>query len=187
MTPGQCDRHRVTRSFEVSVATDQERPGTREDVHEEFHLRRGRSLELVLRPDDEVGGAAEGALDGLAELRDLVPIHTPHNEDVDVAVRPIGSGREGSEYQCDADLMKGRQAGCENLDWGCSEAERRADASSVRVVRIDGPEAQIAEAPTIECLTTKRILSARAPRNSQPSGDLHHHPRHRGKSSARQS
>jgi len=148
MAPGQCDRHRVARSFEVSVATDQERPGTREDVHEEFHLRRGRSLELVLRPDDEVGGAAEGALDGLAELRDLVPIHTPHNEDVDVAVRPIGSGREGSEYQCDADLMKGREAGCESLDWGCGEAERRPDTSSVRAVRVDGPETEIAEAAT---------------------------------------
>ena len=91
MTPGQCDRHRVTRSFEVRVATDQERPGTREDIREEVQLRRGRPLELVLRPDDEIGRAGEVALDGLAELRDLVPIHAPHNEDVDVAVRPIGS------------------------------------------------------------------------------------------------
>ena len=32
MTPGHCDRHRVTRSFEVSVVTDQERPRAREDV-----------------------------------------------------------------------------------------------------------------------------------------------------------
>ena len=97
MTPGQCDRHRVTRSFEVSVATDQERPWAREDVREEVHLRPGRSLEFVLRPDDEICRPAEVALDGLAELRDLVPIHAPHNEYVDVAVRAIGSGREGSE------------------------------------------------------------------------------------------
>jgi len=87
----------VTRSFEVSVATDQERSCAREDVREEGHLGCGRALELVLRPDDEVGGSAEVALDGLAELRDLVPIHASHNEYVDVAVRPIGSGREGSE------------------------------------------------------------------------------------------
>ena len=148
MTPGQCDRHRVTRSFEVSVATDQERPGTREDVREEVHLQWGRPLELVLRPDDEVGGAAEVALDGLAELRDLVPIHAPHDEYVDVAVRPIGRGCEGSEYQCDADLMKGRQAGRESLKWGCSETERRPHASNVRTVRVDGPEPEIAQAPT---------------------------------------
>jgi len=146
MAPGQCNRHRVTRSFEVSVATDQEGPGTREDVREEVQLGCGRPLELVLRPDDEVGRPAEVALDGLAKLRDLVPIHTPHNEDVDVAVRSIGSGREGSEYQCDADLMKGRQAGCESLDWGCGKAESRPDASSLWTVRVDGPEAQIAEA-----------------------------------------
>ena len=148
MTPGQCDRHRVTRSFEVSVATDQERPRTREDVREKFHLGCGGSLELVLRPDDEIGWAAEVALDGLAKLRDLVPIHAPHNEYVDVAVRPIGCGCEGSEYQCDADLMKGRQAGCERLEWGCSEAERRPHASNVRTVRVEGPEAEIADAPT---------------------------------------
>ena len=86
MAPGQCDRQRVTRSFEVSVATDQERPRAREDVREKFHLRRGRPLELVVRPDDEVGRPAEVALDGLAELRDLVPIHAPHDEYVDVAV-----------------------------------------------------------------------------------------------------
>src|SRR5439155_5923713 len=109
----------------------------------------GRPLELVLRPDDEIGRPAEVALDGLAELRDLVPIHTPHNEDVDVAVGPIGSGREGPEYQCDADLMKGRQAGRESFDWGCSEAERRPHSSSVRAVRVDGPEAEIAEAPAL--------------------------------------
>src|SRR5205814_8849929 len=135
MAPGQCGRHRVTRSFEVSVATDQERPRAREDVREKRHLRRGRPLELVLRPDDEVGGAAEVALESLAELRDLVPIHAPHNEDVDVAVRSISCGCEGSEYKCDGDLMKGRQAGCESLKWGCSEAERRPHASSVRAVR----------------------------------------------------
>ena len=97
MTPGQCDRHRVTRSFEVSVATDQERAGTREDVREEGHLGCGRALEFVLRPDDEVGRATEVALDALAKLRDLVPIHPPHNENVDVAVRSIGRGCEGSE------------------------------------------------------------------------------------------
>jgi len=149
MTPGQCDRHRVTRSFEVSVATDQERSGTREDVHKEFDLRRGRALELVLGPDDEVGGATEVALDRLAKLGDLVPIHTPHNEYVDVAVRPIGSGCERSEYQCDADLMKRREARCESLDWGRSEAERRPRPSSVRAVRVDGPEPEIAETPTL--------------------------------------
>src|SRR5437773_11413856 len=149
MTPGQCDRHRVTRSFEVSVATDQERPRTREDVREEVHLGCGRPLELVLRPDDEVGGAAEVALDALAELRDLVPIHAPHDEYVDVAVRPIGRGCEGSEYQCDADLMKRRQAGCECLKWRGSEAERRPDTSSIRAPRVDGPEAEIAEAPAL--------------------------------------
>ena len=149
MTPGQCDRHRVTRSFEVSVATDQERPGTREDVREEVHLGCGRPLELVLRPDDEVGRPAEVALDGLTELRDLVPIHAPHNEYVDVAVRSIGCRREGSKHQCDADLMKGRQAGCESLKWGCSEAKRRPHASSVRTVRVDGPQAEIAEAPAL--------------------------------------
>ena len=140
MTPGQCDRHRVTRSFEVSVATDQERPRTRENIREKFHLGCGGPLELVLRPDDEIGRPAEVALDGLAELGDLVPIHAPHNEYIDVAVRPIGSGCEGSEYQCDADLMKGREAGCESLKWRCSEAERRPRSSSVRAVRVDGPE-----------------------------------------------
>ena|SRR5438477_7644999 len=141
MTPGQCDRHRVTRLFEVSVATDQERPRAREDVREELHLRRGRPLELVPRPDDEVGGPAEVALDALAELGDRVPIHASHNEYVDVAVRPIVCGCEGSEYQCDADLMKRREAGRESLEWGRSEAERRPHASSVRTVRVDGPEA----------------------------------------------
>ena len=44
--------------------------------------------------------------------------------------------------------MKGRQAGCESLEWGCSEAERRPHASTVRAVRVDGPKAEIAEAPT---------------------------------------
>jgi len=137
MAPGQCDRHRVTRSFEVSVATEQERPRTRKDVRKESHLRRGGPLELVLRPDDEVGRAAEVALDGLTELGDLVPIHAPHNEYIDVAVRPICRGCEGSEYQCDADLMKGRQASRESLKcWG-SEAQRRPYASSVRTVRVD--------------------------------------------------
>src|SRR5438876_5750211 len=140
MSPGHCDRHRLTLSFEVRVATDQERPGTREDVREEVQLGCGRPLELVLRPDDEVGRPAEVALDGLAELRDLVPIHAPHNEYVDVAVRPIGRGCEGSEYQCDADLMKGRQAGCESFQWRCRKAERRRDASSVWTVGVDGPE-----------------------------------------------
>src|SRR5439155_3438745 len=104
MTPGQCDRHRVTRSFEVSVATDQERPGTREDVREEVHLGCGRPPELVLCPNDEICRPAEVALDGLAELRDLVPIHAPHDEYVDVAVRSIGRRCEGFEYQCDAEL-----------------------------------------------------------------------------------
>src|SRR5438876_6282362 len=148
MSPGHCDRHRLTLSFEVRVATDQERPGTREDVREEVQLGCGRPLELVLRPDDEVGRPAEVALDGLAELRDLVPIHAPHNEYVDVAVRPIGCGCEGSEYQCDTDLMKGRESGCKSLELGCSEPERRPHASSVRTVRVDGPEAEIADTPT---------------------------------------
>ena len=45
--------------------------------------------------------------------------------------------------------MKGREAGCESLKWGCSEAERRPDTSSVRTARVDGPEAEIAEAPAL--------------------------------------
>jgi len=44
--------------------------------------------------------------------------------------------------------MKGREAGCESLKWGCREAERRPDAPSFGTVRVDGPEAEIAEAPT---------------------------------------
>src|SRR5206468_2555526 len=50
---------------------------------------------------------------------------------------------------CDANLMKGREAGCERLEWGRSEAKRRAHTSSVRTVRVDGPQAEIAEAPTL--------------------------------------
>jgi len=102
----------------------------------------------VLGPDDEVGGAAEVALEALAELRDLAPIHAPHNEYVDVAVRSIGCGCEGSEYKCDGDLMKRREARCECLKWRRCEAQRCPHASSVRTVRVDGPEAEITEAPT---------------------------------------
>ncbi len=45
--------------------------------------------------------------------------------------------------------MKGRQAGRESFDWGCSEAERRPDAPSIWTGRVDGPKAEIAEAPTL--------------------------------------
>ena len=44
--------------------------------------------------------------------------------------------------------MKGREAGCESLEWGCSEAEHRPDTLGVRAVRVDGPEAEIPEAAT---------------------------------------
>jgi len=44
--------------------------------------------------------------------------------------------------------MKGRQAGCECLKRRCSEAQRRPHASRVRTVRVDGPQAEVADAPT---------------------------------------
>jgi len=148
MTPGQCDCHRVTRSFELTVATDEEHARTREDVCKERDLRRGWPSKLLFGPDDEIRGTAEIALDGLTELRDLAPINAPHSEDVDVAIRPIGCGCERSEHQCDADLLHGRESGCELLKRARGEAERGPEATRVGIVEVDGPESEVAESPT---------------------------------------